>query len=106
MSRRCEARAFPTLSVCHPRQFRGFIVPRADASYQWADRVQALFPDLRPHHRRALAEYSLGMALARCCGLTSVVAHLAGFLAVAAHALRQRLRELYQPAAAQRGAAR
>src|SRR5262245_11157410 len=46
------------------------------------------------------------MALARCCGLISVVAHLAGFLAVAAHALRQRLRELYQPAAAQRGAAR
>jgi len=81
-------------------------MPHTDAFYHWSDRVQALFPDLRPHHRRALAEYSFGLVLARCCGLSSVVAHLAGFLALSAHALRQRLRELYQPAAAQRGCAR
>jgi hypothetical protein len=81
-------------------------MPHTDAFYQWSARVQALFPALAPHHRCALAEYSFGLVLARCCGLTSVVAHLAGFLAVAAHALRQRLRELYQPAAAQRGSAR
>ena len=43
----------------------------AQALYHWTDRVQRLFPDLRPHH-----------------------------------ALRQRLRELYQPAAVQRGGAR
>jgi hypothetical protein len=81
-------------------------MPHTDAFYDWSRRVQALFPALRPHHRRALAEYSFGLVLARCCGLSSVVAHLAGFLAVSAHALRQRLRELYQPAAAQRGCAR
>ena len=81
-------------------------MPHTDAFYDWSRRVQALFPALRPHHRRALAEYSFGLVLARCCGLTSVVAHLAGFLALSAHALRQRLRELYRPAAAQRGAAR
>lgn len=81
-------------------------MPHSDAFYQWADRLQGLLPELRPHHRRALAEYSFGLVLARCCGLTSVVAHLAGFLAVAAHALRQRLRDLYRPAGAQRGGAR
>jgi hypothetical protein len=81
-------------------------MPHTDAFYDWSGRVQALFPALLPHHRRALAEYSFGLVLARCCGLTSVVAHLAGFLALSAAALRQRLRELYQPAAAQRGCAR
>jgi hypothetical protein len=81
-------------------------MPHTDAFHQWDRRVQALFPALKPHHRRALAEYSFGLILARCCGLTSVVAHLAGLLALGAHALRQRLRELYQPAGAQRGCAR
>src|SRR5258708_7885290 len=46
------------------------------------------------------------MALAGACGLTSVVARLAGLLALGTHALRARLRELYQPGGAQRGAAR
>jgi hypothetical protein len=81
-------------------------MPHTGAFYQWQARVAALFPDLRPHHRRALAEYSFGLALARCCGLTAVVGHLAAFLAVGTHAVRQRLRELYQPAAAQRGCGR
>lgn len=81
-------------------------MPHTDALYDWRDRVQALFPDLKPHHRTALADYSFGMALARRCGLTSVVRYLAAFLAVAADALEQRLRELYRPAAAQRGSAR
>ena len=81
-------------------------MPHTDAFYQWSDRVAALFPGLRPHHARALAEYSFGMALARCCGLTTVAGHLAAFLAVGTHALQQRLRELFRPAAAQRGCAR
>lgn len=81
-------------------------MPHTEAFYTWDRRVQALFPDLKPHHRTALAEYSFGLVLARCCGLAAVVAHLAGFLAVGAHALRQRLRELYLPGAAQRGSAR
>jgi hypothetical protein len=81
-------------------------VPPSDAFYQWRDRVNGLFPALPPAHRRLLADYSFGMALARCCGLTSVVAYLAGFLSVGLWALRQRLRELYQPARAKSGSAR
>jgi Transposase DDE domain len=81
-------------------------MPHPDALYHWRARVQGLFPALAPHHARDLADYSFGAALARTCGLTQVVAYLAGYLAVGAHALRARLRELYLPAAAQRGAAR
>jgi hypothetical protein len=81
-------------------------MPHTDALYRWRERVQQLFPDLLPHHSRSLADYAFAAALVGCCGLTSVVALLAGLLSAAAHALRQRLRELYMPAAAQRGAAR
>jgi hypothetical protein len=99
----CEARATPKLSVSYPRWFRNDLVPHTAAFYDWKTRVNTLFEVLKPHHRAALAEYSFGMVLARCCGLTSVVAYLAAFLAVKTHALRQRLRELYQPASAQIG---
>ena len=81
-------------------------MPHTAAFYDWKDRVDTLFGTLRPHHRTALAQYSFGMILARCCGLTSVVVYLAAFLALKVHALRQRLRELYQPAPAQLGTAR
>src|ERR1700746_1161128 len=75
-------------------------MPHPDALYHWRGRVQGLFPALAPHHARDLADYSFGAALARACGLAQVVAYLAGYLAVAAHALRARLRELYLPGAA------
>jgi hypothetical protein len=81
-------------------------MPPASALYQWTDRVQQLFPDLKPHHSRSLAWYSFGIALARTCGLTQVVAYLAGFLLLRLATLRQRLRELYQPGSVQRGCAR
>ena len=81
-------------------------MPHTDAFYAWKARVQALFSDLLPHHRAALAEYSFGAALARCIGLTSVVAYLADHLLVKPHALAQRLREFYRPASAMRGTAR
>ena len=81
-------------------------MPHTTAFYDWKSRVDTLFGALKPHHRSALAEYSFGMVRARCCGLTSVVAYLAGFLAAKAGTLRQRLRELYQPASAQIGNAR
>jgi hypothetical protein len=81
-------------------------VPHDSAFYDWQARVDTLFGALKPHHRAALAQYSFGMILARCCGLAAVVAHLVALLALKAHALRARLRELYQPASAQRGAAR
>src|SRR5262245_18364991 len=106
MLSRCEAWSVPTLSVQTLRWPRSHPMPHTNPFYQWSQRLQALLPALKPHHRRALAEYSFGLVLARCCGLSSVVAHLAGFLALSAHALRQRLRELYRPAAGQRGCAR
>lgn len=81
-------------------------MPHTTAFYDWKTRVNTLFDALKPHHRVALAEYSFGMILARCCGLTSVAAYLAVVLRCNVHALRQRLRELYQPATAQIGAAR
>ena len=59
-------------------------MPHTTAFYDWKSRVDTLFGALKPHHRSALAEYSFGMVLARCCGLTSVVASLAGFLAARA----------------------
>lgn len=81
-------------------------MPHTDAFYQWRTRIDSLFGAISPHHRRALAEYSFGMVLAKCCGLTSVVAYLATYLCAGAHAVRQRLREFYQPASAQIGSAR
>lgn len=81
-------------------------MPHIAAFYDWKSRVNTLFHDLKPHHRNTLAEYSFGMVLARCCGLTSVVAYLAVFLTIKLCTLRQRLRELYQPASAQIGNAR
>lgn len=81
-------------------------MPHDSAFYDWKARVETLFAALNPHHRTALAQYSFGMILARCCGLTAVLAHLAPLLALKVHALRARLRELYQPAPAQIGCAR
>jgi len=81
-------------------------MPHTTAFYEWKTRVGSLFGDLDPHHSNTLAEYSFGMVLARSSGLTAVVAHLAAFLSIGVWALRQRLRELYQPATAQIGSAR
>ena len=46
------------------------------------------------------------MTMARSCGLTAVAGHLAELLGRPENTLRQRLRELYQPAAVKRGAHR
>src|SRR5438046_1449532 len=78
----------------------------AQELYQWTDRVQRLFPQLKPHHARDLAQYSFVAALARTCGLTQVASYLAALLCCSFHTVRQRLRELYQPASVQRGCAR
>jgi Transposase DDE domain len=79
---------------------------RAQALYQWTDRVQQLFPDLKAHHARDLAQYSFGAVLAHTCGLAAVASYLAGLLCCSVHTIRARLRELYQPAEVQRGSAR
>ena len=73
------------------------------ALYQWTDRVASRFPELSRAQATALAWYSFGMALAHACGLDAVALHLALYLARSANTLRQRLRELYQPAAVKSG---
>ena len=74
-------------------------MPHTDEFYRWRGHVQGLFPEVQEHHRRAPAEYSFALALARRCGLTSVVAYLATFLA---HQFQRHLaRTTGQPTAAQ-----
>jgi hypothetical protein len=102
----CEAWASLRLSVSYRRAFGSVTLPHTAAFYDWKSRVGTLFDTLKPHHRDILAEYSFGMVLARGCGLTSVVAYRAAFLAVKLCTLRQRLRELDQPASAPIGSAR
>jgi hypothetical protein len=106
MSMKCEARVIPKLSVLNPPIVRSYSVPHTDEFYRWQSSVQVRFAELKPHHCRKLAEYSFGMVLAQCCGLSSVVAHLALFLGVCADTLKARLRELYLPREAQKGSAR
>lgn len=106
MSSGCRAWDVPTLSVLTNPTARSLTMPHTSEFYRWHDQVQRRFPELREHHRRALAEYSFGMVLAGCCGLTRLAACLAGFLACSALALTQRLREFYRPATAQRGCRR
>ena len=81
-------------------------MPYTEAFYSWQRSVQERFTELKPHHRRSLTEYSFGMVLAACCGLSSIVAQLTLFLGVVANTLKARLRELYLPADAQKGSAR
>jgi hypothetical protein len=81
-------------------------MPHHPQLYAWADRVATRFPDLPRHHARALAEWSFGMVLAHACGLTAVAVALAAVLGQAANTTRQRLRELYQPAARKAGRGR
>lgn len=78
-------------------------MPDTTVLYQWTDRVASRFPDLSRAQATALAWYSFGMTLAHSCGLDSVALHLALYLARSANTLRQRLRELYQPAAVKSG---
>ena len=81
-------------------------MPHRDDFYRWQDRVQEHFSTLKPHHQDTLARYSFGMVLAKCCGLTSVVAQLASLFGRALSSIRQALRELYLEASAQSGCAR
>jgi hypothetical protein len=78
-------------------------MPAPDALYHWTARVQTHFPHLTPARAALLALASFGLVLARTCGLTAVAGHLARLLGRHPNALRQRLRELYQPAGVQSG---
>jgi hypothetical protein len=81
-------------------------VSRRPELYHWTLQLATRFPDLSPVFVALLALWSLGMILARRCGLDSVALHLARLLGQADNTTRQRLREFYQEKEAKAGARR
>jgi hypothetical protein len=81
-------------------------MPHTQALYDWTQRVAARFTTLSPAEASVLALYSFGLVLARTSGLTTIAVHLALVLGRSANTVRQRLRELYQPAAVKAGRSR
>jgi hypothetical protein len=74
--------------------------------YPWTQQIATRLPTLSPALAGVLALWSLGMVLARRCGLDSVTAHVACLRHQSFNTVRQRLREFYQEAPAKRGAHR
>lgn len=70
--------------------------------YLWKRQLASHFPGLSPAFVALLALWSLGIVLARRCGLSSVVGQLAPRLGQSDHTARQRLREFYQDKAAKK----
>lgn len=66
--------------------------------YQWNLTIARHLPTLSKPQAHCLALWTLGMVLARSCGLSGVVAVLAALFAQAPANLRQRLREFYKDA--------
>ena len=73
---------------------------------QWTATVSRHLPHLSRPQASVLALWSLGMVLARSCGLSQVSALLALLLGQSEETLRQRLREWYYPAQDKAGKAR
>lgn len=71
--------------------------------YPWAQEIARRLPGLSPALAGVLALWSVGMIVARRCGLDSVTAHVAALLGQSFDTARQRLREFYQEAGAKRG---
>jgi hypothetical protein len=63
------------------------------ALYQWTAIVAMYLPGLSTTQVRVLAQWSLGLVLARSCALTAVSLFWATVLAQSEHTVRQRLRE-------------
>jgi hypothetical protein len=74
--------------------------------YRWTRQVASHLPGLSPVFVTLLALWSLGMILARCCGLDRVTCALARLRRQSDNTVRQRLREFYQEASAKAGAKR
>lgn len=79
-------------------------MPRHPELYQWQATLASRLPGLSKPLVGLLALWSLGMILARRCGLSSVCLFLSHALGRPYNSLRQRLREFYQEAAAKAGA--
>jgi len=71
--------------------------------YPWAQEIASRLPGLSPSLAAVLAPWSVGMTLARRCGLDSVTTQVAALLGQSFDTARQRLREFYQEADAKRG---
>src|SRR5262245_10752448 len=78
-------------------------MPHDRALYQWEDRLATHLPDLPPAHRGWLVMASYGIALARSAAVSAVALKLSILFGLTLGAARQRLRELYQPAATKPG---
>ena len=76
------------------------------ALYQWTAIVGVYLPGLSTAQVRVLAQWSLGLVLARSCALTAVSFFWATALAQSEHAVRQRLREWCYGAGDKAGARR
>jgi hypothetical protein len=72
--------------------------------YQWQATLTRRFPKLPKVYLALLALWTLGMILARRCGISSVALFLARLLGRKENSLRQRLREFYQPRQVKAGA--
>jgi hypothetical protein len=81
-------------------------VSRRPELYHWQQELASHFPGLSPVFVALLAWWSLGMILARRCGLDTVAGHLARLHQQSDNTVRQHLREFYQEAAAKAGAKR
>ena len=74
--------------------------------YQWNQTLSRHLPCLSKPQADCLALWTLGMVLARSCGLSCVVAVLAALFGYKPNNLRQRLREFYKDAKDKAGAKR
>jgi hypothetical protein len=74
-----------------------------EAVYQWTQEVTTQLPCLSPSQAGVLALWSLGMVLARSCGLSAVAAVLAAWQRRKENTIRQQLREFCYEAAAKAG---
>lgn len=72
----------------------------------WTKTVIRQFPNLSAPQAQVLALWSLGMALAKACGLTAVTLCLATALGKPSPRVKQRLREFYLEAEAKSGESR
>src|SRR4051794_38464229 len=78
-------------------------MPRQKSLDAWTEQFRNAFPDLSRPQASVLALDSLGMILARRCGLNDVVAALVPLLRVGYLTLRSRLQGFYQPVTAKSG---
>lgn len=81
-------------------------MPRPPERYAWKRQLASHFHGLAPALVGFLALWSLGILLARRCGLSWVVCHLAPLPGPSDNTVRQRLREFYQEAPAKAGRGR